>query len=71
MTLDEANRLLDSAPSSTELRAALNPVFTQAEAVEVIRKAINSGERGVRRDGHLVPLMERRVWQVVRNRRHL
>lgn len=68
MTVAEANRLLENAPSSTEWSAAVNPSLTQAQAVDIVRNAVNAGGR-VGSTGHLIPLMEQRVWQVVCNQK--
>ena len=67
MTLQEANTLLDTAPVGDK-PSRINRCLTQTQAVEIIRKGINSGPRALGDDKiNLDPLMEKRVWQVVRN----
>lgn len=69
MTLQEANALLDAAPVSDK-PSRINKGITQAQAVEIVRKGINSGPRALAADGiNLDPLMEKRVHQVSRNQR--
>ena len=69
MTLQEANALLDTAPTGDK-PSRLNPGLTLTQAVEIVRKGINSGPRALASDGiNLDPLMEKRVYQVTRNRK--
>jgi len=69
MTLAEANELLDNADTS-EMPSRVNPALTRGQAVEIIRKGINSGPQVLQADGiNLDPLFEKRVLQVSRNQR--
>lgn len=69
MTLQEANALLDAA-SISDKPSRLNKGITQAQAVEIVRKGINSGPRALARDGvSLDEIMEKRVLQVTQNRK--
>jgi hypothetical protein len=67
MTLQEANELLDNCELSDK-PSRINKSMTQAQAVEIVRKGINSGPRALAPDGiNLDPMMEKRVHQVTRN----
>jgi len=64
MTKAEANKMLDTAPADTK-PSRINPALTRAEAVQIVRAGINC---------ETVPdpfsgLMEKRVWQVVYDRK--
>ena len=63
MTKTQALELLKTAPrNSTPSR--VNPSFTTAQATEIVESAIDDS-----RDGTLSKLMEKRVWQVVKNQK--
>lgn len=65
MTIEEATKLLDSAPAGSE-PCRINPGITQAQAVEIVRKAI--GAQIMRGDSIILSeLLEKRVYQVARN----
>jgi hypothetical protein len=69
MTLSEANALLDAAVADDK-PSRINPALTRAQAVDIVRKGINSRPRAIARGGiNLDPLMEKRVLQVTRNQR--
>lgn len=68
MTPSEARALLDASLASGA-PSRLNPNLTEAQAVSVIRAAID-GARALAADGvHLNEMMEKRVHQVTRNQR--
>ena len=67
MTLEEANALLDSAPHPNRL-CKVNKSITVAEAVEILKRAINSPSTKLVKDGVLDPIAEYRVRQVSANR---
>ena len=63
MTKDEALELLETAPTGN-MPSKLNPGMTQAQAVKIIRAGVEDSP-----EGKLMSLMEKRVWQVVKNQR--
>lgn len=71
MTKPEALKLLESAPCSEILLSKVNKNFTQAQAVDIVRRGILSqyiiNEDTVQLDW----LTEKRVWQVVKNRKRV
>lgn len=73
MTLKEAYALLDSAPTG-DSPSAVNPNLTLSIAVKIVRDAIATlgrpRENPCGMDDQIDPLSEKRVWQVVRNRKH-
>lgn len=65
MTPYQANDLMELAPCDG-MQSAVNPALTRREAVDVVRKAVEAFERDY--PGRpLTALLERRVWQVVKN----
>jgi len=61
MTKDEALKLLEIAPRS-EKPSRLNPILTQAQAVDIVVNGVKSLKSDV-----LDSLFEKRVWQVCEN----
>lgn len=69
MTIKEANDLLDGAPISAK-PSRVNPYMTEADAVDIVRKGLNSGLRVLEPDGvTLIPLYAKRVMQVSKNQK--
>ena len=66
MTKQEANNLLESAPND-EQRSRINPGLTRSDALRIVRACINDASVPDPFDG----LMEKRVWQVVKDRKRL
>ncbi len=64
MTKKEANEMLDRSPSD-EKRSRINPALTRAEAVKIVKAGINCETTPDPFDG----LMEKRVWQVLKDRK--
>ena len=64
MTKEEANKLLDTAPNDDN-RSRINPALTRADCVRIVRAGINCDTVPDPFDG----LMEKRVWQVVKDRK--
>ena len=64
MTKQEAFDLLDIAPCDNK-PSRINPALTRAEAVRIVRAGIACNTVPDSFDG----LMEKRVWQVVHNRK--
>ena len=64
MTKQEANEMLDTAPSD-EKRSRINRALTRADAVRIVKAGINCKTTPDPFDG----LMEKRVWQVVKDRK--
>ena len=66
MTKEDAIKLLDEAPQSAEAPSAVNAVFSQQDAVAVVRAWVDE-----LKDGAEIPSrgMQKRVWQVHRNQR--
>jgi hypothetical protein len=66
MTKDEALAMLNEAPDGNCSWRA-NPVLTLTQAKDIVRNGLESlsGYEAA----HLSPLMEKRVYQVVRNQR--
>ena len=67
MTIPQAMDLLnDAALTATAGPSRINPALTELQAIEIIRKGI--GPRVVYGEGQLIPIFEKRVHQVCRNR---
>ena len=64
MTKTEAMKMLDQAPCG-ESPSRINPGFTQADAVRIVRAGIQSPQTPDPFDG----LFEKRVWQVYKNQK--
>ena len=64
MTKDDALKLLAFAPRSEIKKSKINPAFTQAEIVNIVRKGIASQD-----NADLNRLMTKRLWQVMENRK--
>jgi hypothetical protein len=69
MTLIEANEMLSHAPRG-DSPSKINPLITQAQAVDIVMRGINNGSPKVMQsDGlNLDPVFEKRVLQVCQNR---
>lgn len=68
MTVKEARELLKTAPTG-EKPARLNPTLTQSQAVGIVQDGVDDIGNRDGEDFVLSDLMEKRVWQVVRNQR--
>jgi len=70
MTPEQAIALLDAAPKRDK-QSRINPALTEAEAIKIVRDAMSPpvSARVLLPNGHLEPLMEKRVLQVTRNQR--
>ena len=65
MTKEEALKLLDTAPMSLTKASRINPIFTQADVVDIVYKGIMTYP-----DGKILPeIIEKRVKQVVQDRK--
>lgn len=60
----EALKMLDKI-KITDKPAKINPSFTIRQAVDIVRKGIESKDG----DYELSPIFEKRVWQVVKNQK--
>ena len=69
MTVKEATELLKTAPKSETKPARMNPVLTQAQAVKIVQDRIDAHEEKDGFDYVLGSIIEKRVYQVVRNQR--
>ena len=68
MTAKEALKLLETAPTS-EKPSKINPILTQTQSVDIVRKGVESYVEQYGEDFVLMDLYEKRVYQVVRNQR--
>ena len=64
MTKKEANEMLDKSPAD-EKRSRINPALTRADAVKIVKAGINCPQTPDPFGG----LMEKRVWQVYKDRK--
>jgi hypothetical protein len=64
MLVSEALEMLTRAPQG-EKPARINPVMSQAQAVDIVRKGLLSHPL----DSKVSALYEKRVWQVFKNQR--
>ena len=62
MTKEEALELLETAPADSQ-PSKINPSLTRAQGVDIVRGGVEASS------DPLPPLMEKRVWQVVKNQR--
>jgi len=68
MTINEALALLEDAPSD-EKKSKVNPALTRAKVVTIVLMGITSGVEPENYNSSLSDLMEKRVYQVVRDQR--
>lgn len=61
----EALKMLDNAPQSDDKPSRLNPVMSQKQGVEIIRKGLARWPD----DRPLNALYEKRVWQMFKNQK--
>ena len=61
----EARKLLREAPAD-DMLSAVNPALTRRQAVKIVRDGLNNFAD----DDVLPPILEKRVWQVVKNKKN-
>lgn len=73
MKLKEAIELLKTAPRSDTMPSVLNKLLSQAQAVEIVEKALATfgkpKNNPCQMDDDIDPFMEKRVYQVVKNKK--
>ncbi len=68
MTINEALVLLEKAPSDDK-KSAVNPSLTRDQVVTIVLRGITDNIEPDNYDSPLSDLMEKRVYQVVRDQR--
>ena len=70
MTPEEALQLLDGANIDRDQMSRVNPAFTRGQVLDIVRAGIAQIQTKANRPGRpLDRMMEKRVYQVLQNRR--
>ena len=69
MTIKEAQHLITTAPQSDGKKSRMNPSLTQLQVWSIVNNWLEATEKEKGPDYTIDHLMEKRVYQVVRNQR--